>query len=312
MRVVEIDETGKKRSPFTHKDQPAPAVVGKCAKCGGGLRAEEFDSWTKEQGLVRKRVYRCIQRAHHCPAVMVTIGQDGQEEVAMAKRVGMTFAQTREWCEKTKEALKAKHLAYKDVAKAAAISQSALAQGLNMHLSLCADTQARIEAAIAGSDPAQAEKVRKERASRKPKVEPSPGSVGGAQPLLPFQLGPLQFQVGDHENRIFKLEEARQEMLHEQEQVDADNARRFQEIEDRITESHNHLSEQMAGLPLVAAPIEPDTTFHWNYLGTVLPATRIHPEDLLGALVRLTPDQVTALVTAATAKRDFLKALEAA
>jgi len=411
MRVVPIDENGKKRSPFTHQDQPKPAVVGKCARCGGGLRAEDYTSWTEKTGHVHKRIYRCVQSAWKCPSITVTIGPDGQEEETMAKRPGMTFSQTPEWCDRTKEAMKAKHLAYKDVAKAAAISQSALAQGLTMRMSLCVDTQERIEKAIAAANPEQAQKTRKERASRKPKVEPSPvveskealpaagltppppgydavdhyrgkQRVGAkqkrvfltekcpveiqaamekavkrvldddGQPVEVRSVGPGELHEGEfnppkptewsgplidrvnaiceraeerykafsdghqlHENRLGYLELARVEMLHEQEQVDADNARRFQELEDRITESHNHLSEQMAGLPLVAAPLAPepvrDMVFNWNYEGLTFP-NRVAPEDLLSELAKMTPEQVTALVAAATARREFFKTLEAA
>lgn len=173
-----VNELGQRRPSFTRPDLPAPEVVGKCGKCGGGTRAEEYDSWSGGQ-YARKRTYRCIQHGTRCPAHTVIVGQEGQEEKTMAKTV--TCTQTQAWCDETKAAMLAKHLAYKDVARDAAISCSALAQGLTLRMSLAEDTQARIMAAIAKADPVEALAARTKAASRKPKAAKAqlPGSLQG-------------------------------------------------------------------------------------------------------------------------------------
>lgn len=175
-----VNELGQRRPSFTHPDVPPPVAVGKCSKCQGNTRAEDYTSYTKEHGLRNMRTYRCIQHGTRCPSETVVVGEDNQEAIVAKNKAGSTpCIQTREWCDAQKAAIVKKHLAYRDVAKAAAVSASALAQGLNMHMSLSEATQGRIEQAIAGADPAVAQKVRKERASRKPKgyVDLAPASI---------------------------------------------------------------------------------------------------------------------------------------
>lgn len=436
---VRIGADGKPPAPFTHPVQPQPEAVGTCSKCGGNTHADDFTSWTKETGTVQKRTYRCMQHGHRCPTNTVILGQDGQEEGAVAKPKTVNCTQTLEWCEAQKAAMLAKHLAYRDVAKDAAISQSALAQGLTMKMSLSVETQARVEQAIASADPAVALKVRKERDCRKPKKTQLPASLqvspekvnawaaqaekelqdqvmsnlaaqesidpsavitcdyakpmdGLIPPLVtpegqvkayphdddsgtqtagvilnvttprftPEVLDSLlhagiitlkeaaemaekekdKLPVGSPERRLLalynnyydlvqrqKAVEARVQSVAEKSEatdtdLDAWQARVVQ-LEDRLTETYDHLTEQIAGLQPPAV-VDDAVDGDWRII-TARPADGLDfwleeqkrnqvlsPDELVTSLSRYSDSQLAALVAAATARREMLKAMEAA
>lgn len=431
---VRIGADGKPPAPFTHPVQPLPEAAGTCSKCGGNTHADDFTSWTKETGTVQKRTYRCMQHGHRCPTHTVILGQDGQEEGAVAKPKTVNCTQTMEWCEAQKAAMLAKHLAYRDVAKDAAISQSALAQGLTMKMSLSVETQARVEKAIAGADPAVALKVRKERDSRKPKpkatalpasLQVSPEKVNAwaaemekenleqvmsnlaAQDALPagatvtwsedpneavvdaavradippprgyeswkqfkesggrpvscscdtgeralnllVEVQQLQKAVEARVQSISERAEERYTAMAQGHQIHEDRlcsvesefggklatletdvdcmetqlGKRFTDLEERLTTTFDHLTEQIAGLQPPAV-VDDAVEGDWRII-TTRPADGLDfwmeeqrrnqapsPDELVTSLSRYSDSQLAALVAAATARREMLKAMEAA
>lgn len=461
MIKLSVDESGKRKPRFSYPDAPAHVPAGKCEKCGGNTRAEEFRNWTAAEGHTVKRIFRCIVHGHRCPTNTVTVGQESQKEETMAKTKsgGLICKQTLPWCLAMKAAITEKHLAYKDVAKDAAISNSSLAQGLNMHMSLSPETQARIEAAVAAADPVQSVKARNMAQMRKAKAkktelqkafdaelpaslqvsetmgkmadamaketqetilrnleaqaeqepdavvtwseeQPRPGllqtemlevnpdnleaalglptGTGRAEvtpetpPLeevyaelvrvgcaTPAEAGDmldkeaekqplgsverrllasagnyydlvqrhkaLECRVQDlaeraeerftafaqghqlHEDRLGRMELSQVEAASDAEDQDIANAKRFQDLDDRLTESHNHLSEQIADQPAPVARAPFDGLDEWLEDNWWRRADRMVQE-----LSVYTDSQLQALVTAATARRDLLKSLEAA
>lgn len=360
---VRIGADGKPPAPFTHPVQPLPEAAGTCSKCGGNTHADDFTSWTKETGTVQKRTYRCMQHGHRCPTHTVILGQDGQEEGAVAKPKTVNCTQTLEWCETQKAAMLAKHLAYRDVAKDAAISQSALAQGLTMKMSLSVETQARVEKAIAGADPAVALKVRKERDSRKPK--PKATALPASLQVSPEKVNAWAAQAEK------ELQEQVMSNLAAQEGLPADATVTWSEVPPLVTpegqvKAYPHddgSGTQTAGVVLnVTTPrFTPDVLDSLLHAGVITlkeaaemaekekeklpvgsPERRLlalynnyydlvqrqkavearaeeqqrnqalSPDELVTSLSRYSDSQLAALVAAATARREMLKAMEAA
>lgn len=138
-----VDPSEFVKPKFVYPEVPKAIPVGTCNKCGGSTRAEEFQSWTKLEGLTKKRVFRCIQHGHRCPSVTITVGQ---EDESMAKP--KVIAQTPEWCARMKAACVKKHIRYQDLGVACGLSESTLAQSLNMHITLSESAQKAVEQAI--------------------------------------------------------------------------------------------------------------------------------------------------------------------
>lgn len=455
MISLPIDESGRKKAPFTRPDVPTDAPREVCRTCGGPARTEDVKCWTKALGDHRKRFFSCVNKVR-CPKRFEYIDlTDEQKEEVMAK--ARTLAQTPEWCEKIKAGCLEKHIKYQDLGRLSGLSEACLKQALNQHCTLSAESQKRVEDALAAYVPGMAiqngprvkppRKTQAKSATQKafeslpaslqvsesmgkmvdamaqetqetilrnleaqeavppgatvtwgeeqPKpglIQPSeelviidvtgpttflekptglptgtgkasdapdpseslerrtrikgldaiPASLDIAAPGTLSQLSVMQFQFQDlvqrqralecrvqslaeraeerftafaqghqlHEDRLGRMDDEQLELQTEQEQQDAANEKRFQDLEDRITSTYDHLTEQIGKLQPWVVPPPPETSnWTWSYCPPLTPPSL---DEVVDALSKYSDSQLAALVTAATARRDLLKAMEAA